>query len=157
MNLEAVLSQPKLIRAVTSLDADEFETLAQTFQRQWDAALARRTAEGQPRQRVPGAGAKGVLSTARHKLFFILLYCKLHPLQPVMQILFGLSQPQVSEWGGTAVARLGTSLGKKAGVARPQGQGLGRGFAALSRLGILPGRDGAAAAPSGGSGATEGP
>jgi hypothetical protein len=113
MNLEAVLSNPKVIRAVTSLDADEFETLAQTFQTQWDAALARRTAEGQRRQRVPGAGVKGVLPTARHKLFFILLYCKLYPLQPVMQILFGLSQPQVSEWVGRLLPALEQALGKK--------------------------------------------
>jgi hypothetical protein len=111
--LEAVLSQPKLLRAATSLDADEFEALAQTFQRQGEAALARRTAEGQPRQRVPGAGAKGVLSTARHKLFFILLYCKLYPLQPVMPILFGLSQPQVSEWVGRLLPALEQALGKK--------------------------------------------
>lgn len=113
MNLETILSQPKVIRALTSLDADEFEDLAQAFDVQWQAALARRTAEGTARQRAPGGGTKGALPTARHKLLFILLYCKLYPTQMLMGTLFGLSQPQVSERVGRLLAVLERTLGHK--------------------------------------------
>ena len=55
--------------------------------------------DGQPRQRAHGAGGEASkLPTTAAKLIFILFYFKCYPLQEVMGLLFGMSQPQACEW-----------------------------------------------------------
>lgn len=98
MNLEAILSQPRRVRAVTSLEAGEFGALAQHLQGEWDRLQTRRTLEGQPRRRAAGGGRRGALPDARHKLLFILVYYKAYPTQDLLGAIFGLSQPQVCAW-----------------------------------------------------------
>ncbi|MBE7158005.1 MAG: transposase family protein [Rhodospirillales bacterium] len=97
MDMERVFAKPKLLRALTSLEAGEFERLLGLFKAQHALAWQRRTWDGQ-RWRSPGAGNLGALPTSRAKLLFILFYFKCHPLQEVAAFLFGMSQPQVSVW-----------------------------------------------------------
>ena len=69
---------------------------------------------GQVRQRAPGAtGNAGVLSTAKARLFFVLFYFKCYPLQEVMGVLFGLSQPQVCLWIGRLTPLVNAALGRE--------------------------------------------
>lgn len=88
----------RLMKATTSLTVAEFEALARRLAPVWEAQQAGQTVEGQPRQRGPGGGRKGILASFEHKLFFILLYYKAYPMQDVMGIWFGLTQGQISDW-----------------------------------------------------------
>jgi hypothetical protein len=97
----------RLMKATTSLTVAEFEALAQQFAPLWEGLLAEQTAEGTPRQRQPGGGRKGTLTTAELKLFFILFYYKAYPTQDLMGLLFGFTQGQVSAW----VRRLTAAVG----------------------------------------------
>lgn len=97
----------RLMKATTSLTVAEFETLAQQFAPLWEGLLAEQTAQGTPRQRQPGGGRKGALTTAELKLFFILFYYKAYPTQDLMGLLFGFTQGQVSAW----VRRLTAAVG----------------------------------------------
>ena len=99
MDIEAVLRKPRLLRALTSVDAGEFARLLAAFEQVLQATRAEVNRFGQQRQRAYGAtGNPGVLSTPTQRLFFVLFYFKCYPLQEVMGVLFGLSQPQVCLW-----------------------------------------------------------
>ena len=95
ISIEKALLLDRRMRALTGLDGAAFMKLEKRFTRVLAEELAERTRAGQPRQRAAGAGPKGALPGARHKLFFILFYLKAYPLQEVMGHFFGLSQPQV--------------------------------------------------------------
>ena len=61
-------------------------------------ALNSLTQRGTRRVRALGAGRQGQLGSIRHKLWFILMYCQLYPLQEVMGLLFGFHQPEANRW-----------------------------------------------------------
>lgn len=110
--MEAVLRKPRLLRALTSLDAGEFARLLAAFEPVGQAARAECNRFGEKRQRAPGAtGNPGVLSTPARRLFFVLFYFKCYPLQEVMGVLFGLSQPQVCLWIGKLTPLVNQALG----------------------------------------------
>ena len=99
MDIERVFRKPKVLRALTSLDAQEFSRMEAGLEALLAVARQERTHDGQVRQRAFGCGgATSKLPTARAKLFFLLFYFKCYPLQEVMGVLFGLSQPQACEW-----------------------------------------------------------
>ena len=81
---------------MTSLAAGDVARRLAAFEQASQARRAEVNRFGEKRQRAPGAtGNAGVLSTSRTRLFFVLFYFKCYPLQEVMGVLFGLSQPQV--------------------------------------------------------------
>lgn len=97
MDVTRILNNAVALRALTGLDRDEFERLLPAL----DKALARASRlnwQGQPRQRAKGAGPKSCLSTTAHKLFFLLFYYKVYPIQHAMAALFGVAQSGVCEW-----------------------------------------------------------
>ncbi len=107
ISLDQAKRSDRLMRATTSLTVREFDELAGRFAVEWDAMRAAKTAAGKARVRRPGAGPKGCLASAQQKLFFILLYYKAYPTQDVMGLLFGITQGQVSDWGGRLTAVVG--------------------------------------------------
>ena len=112
MDIEAVLRKPRLLRALTSLDAGEFARLLVAFEASQQADRAEFNRFGEPRQRAPAAtGNPGVLATPAQRLFFVLFYFKCYPLQEVMGVLFGLSQPQVCLWVGRLTPLVNRALG----------------------------------------------
>ena len=114
MDMERVFSKPRLLRALTSLDADEFARLLAAFEQEIQTRRSQVNRFGQVRQRAPGAtGNAGVLSTPQARLFFVLLYFKCYPLQEVMGVLFGLSQPQVCLWVGRLTPLVNAALGRE--------------------------------------------
>ena len=120
MDMEAVFRKPKLLRALTSLDAGEFGRLLAAFEQESQARRGRFNRFGEQRQRAPGAtGNAGVLSTSKARLFFVLFYFKCYPLQEVMGVLFGLSQPQVCLWIGRLTSLVNARPGKGVGLAGP--------------------------------------
>ena len=119
MDMERAFDKPKVLRALTSLEAAEFERLLGLFEAQHALARQRRTWDGQKRRRSPGAGNLGALPTTRAKLLFVLFYFKCYPLQEVAAFLFGMSQPQVSVWVGQLTPLGQRGLGPGTAPARP--------------------------------------
>ena len=137
MNLEAILSQPRRVRAVTSLAAAEFATLAEQFQAPWGRLQARRPLAGQPRRRAAGGGRRGALPDARHKLLFILIYYKAYPTQELMGAIFGLSQPQVCAWVHRLSPLLEKVLGRELHLPERQAENLHQVLARCPGLTLL--------------------
>ena len=114
MDMEAVFRKPRLLRALTSLDAGEFARLLAAFEQASQVRRGQFNRFGEQRQRAPGAtGNAGVLSTPKARLFFVLFYFKCYPLQEVMGALFGLSQPQVCLWIGRLTPLVNAALGRE--------------------------------------------
>ena len=112
--MAAVFRKPKLLRALISLDAGEFARLLAAFEQSVQASRAEFNRFGERRLRAPGAtGNPGVLSTPQARLFFVLFYFKCYPLQEVMGVLFGLSQPQVCLWIGRLTPLVNAALGRE--------------------------------------------
>lgn len=77
MDMERVFRQPKLLRARTSLDPQEFARREAGLESLLAAERHERPHDGRTRQRALGCGgATRKLPTARAKLFFLLFYCK---------------------------------------------------------------------------------
>lgn len=91
--------RPRDFLAATGLTDAEFQYVLPVFERLYKARFSSAfTLAGKPRQRKPGAGAKGVLSAIEDKLLFILVYEKTYPLQTMQGLQFGLSQAQANYW-----------------------------------------------------------
>lgn len=92
--------KPKEFLAATGLHLDEFERLLATFKKKLSAAnpADNLTKDGTLRRRCKGAGPKEKLLTDEDKLVFILVYEKTYPLQTMLGLHFGLSQPRVNYW-----------------------------------------------------------
>jgi hypothetical protein len=95
---DAVKDNPDLLRAMTSLDRNEFEELLVPFQTAWEAYVQQASPSDQDRQRQAGGGRKPALRTTADQLLFILHYFKNYPLQEVLGFEFGLSQERACEW-----------------------------------------------------------
>ena len=114
MDMEAVFRKPRLLRALTSLDAGEFARLLAAFEQEVQARRGQVNRFGQKRLRAPGAtGNPGALPTTKARLFFVLFYFKCYPLQEVMGVLFGVSQPQVCLWIGRLTPLVNAALGRE--------------------------------------------
>ena len=97
--MEVVLRNRRLLRALTSLDREEFVRLEMGLETLLVAQRLEARHDGLPRRRAYGAGGEtSKLPTAAAKVLFILFYFKCYPLQEVMGVLFGMSQPQACEW-----------------------------------------------------------
>ena len=97
--MDMVLRNRRLLRALTSLDRPEFVRLEMGLEMLLVAQRMECRHDGLARQRAYGAGGESSkLPTAAAKLVFILFYFKCYPLQEVMGVLFGMSQPQACEW-----------------------------------------------------------
>ncbi|MBK9040655.1 MAG: transposase family protein [Bdellovibrionales bacterium] len=88
LNYDDVKEKPETLRAMTSLNRDEFELLCLSFSQAWEE-------ETQSCQRDPSKGGrKPILTKHEDRLLFILFYLKTYPLQEVLAHLFGMSQGQ---------------------------------------------------------------
>ena len=114
MNLEKMRANRRLLRAATSLDAGEFEQLVFPFEQEWLKAQRRSlTQRGARRLHALGAGQKGRLESIRAKLPFILMYCKLYPLQEVIGLWFGFNQSAANRWTHRLTPVLEQALGRR--------------------------------------------
>jgi len=119
ISYEQTKKNPRRFLALTSLTVDEFADLLEAFEAAWEASIQREYIDGKERQRAYGGGRKPTLKTAAEKLFFILYYYKVYPLQEALAAAFGMSQSQACAW-----------LHRLSGVLQQ----------ALSRLEVLPER-----------------
>jgi hypothetical protein len=89
---------PRVLRAFTSLDPNEFDTLLIPFEQVWEAYVSTHYRHKKWRRRRYGGGRKPRLVTLEDKLLFILFYFKVYPLQEVIAHVFGMSQGRANEW-----------------------------------------------------------
>jgi|SRR3990170_2372462 len=92
--------KPKEFLAATGLHVTEFELLMLKFKEKLVATRPPddQTKRGNLRRRRAGAGQKERLQTVEDKLVFILVYQKTYPLQTMLGLHFGLSQPRANYW-----------------------------------------------------------
>jgi hypothetical protein len=92
--------KPKEFLAATGLHVNEFELILPRFKEKLTSARPGddRTKKDKPRKRRAGAGQKERLQTTEDKLLFILVYQKTYPLQTMLGLHFGLSQPRANYW-----------------------------------------------------------
>ena len=90
LDYESVKDKPKTFRAMTSLDRFEFEELCSVFSEVWNEHTHQH--EKDPAK----GGRKPILKTMQDRLFFILFYLKVYPLQEVLAHLFDMSQGQAN-------------------------------------------------------------
>src|SRR4051794_4615508 len=99
MTYDTISKQARPFLAMTGLTLAEFRDLLPAFEAAYERTYSPdRTADGQPRQRWPGAGRHSVLSRSEDQLLFVLVYLKTYPLQVVLGQLFGISTSQANHW-----------------------------------------------------------
>lgn len=108
LDIQRVLKQDRLLRAMTGLNRKAFEALLETFSRLYEVAR-----QQQPRQRAVGGGRKARLLHTQEKLFFILLYFKCYPTFDLAGIIFDLHRSQAHEWMHRLQPLLEQTLGEK--------------------------------------------
>jgi hypothetical protein len=94
LNIKRALKQDRLLRALTGLNLQAFETLLAAFTLIYEEEQALRPG----RQRDVGGGRKAKLLTHQEKLFFILFYFKCYPTFDLAGILFDLDRAQTNRW-----------------------------------------------------------
>ncbi len=102
-----------MVHSHTGLKRLEFEALAEKFGHEWEHYMRHFTWEGKERFRQSKGRKNSVLATIEDKLFFLLYYLKLNPLQEALASSFGLDQPQASRWLELLRARLIATLAKE--------------------------------------------
>jgi hypothetical protein len=93
LNIERVLRQDRLLRAMTGLNRKAFDALLPTF-----SAVYEQTLLQQPRQRALGGGRKARLRNPQDKLFYILFYFKSYPTFDLAGLLFDIDRAQAHHW-----------------------------------------------------------
>jgi len=103
---------PRVLRAFTSLDPEEFAILLIPFEKTWQDYVNRHYIPKKARKRRYGGGRKPHLVAIEDKLLFILFYFKVYPLQEVIARIFGMSQGRANEWIYKLTPILETALGE---------------------------------------------
>lgn len=102
----------KLFQSFTGLRIEAFQELLPAFEEAYDDDLAYRDNQKEkPRQRQRGGGRSSQIPESADKLVFILVYFRFYPVQVLQGFLFGLSQPQASDWIHRLTAILNAALG----------------------------------------------
>jgi len=103
LSYDTVKQNPEQFLACTSLTVEEFDILLPSFSSAWDDYVQKNY--------VNSGGGKPKLPQLTDKLFFILFYYKVYPIQAAMGAIFGMSQGQVSFWVGVLSIVLQHTLG----------------------------------------------
>ncbi|MGI0495150.1 transposase family protein [Alkalinema pantanalense CENA528] len=110
LNLERILKQDRLMRAMTGLNRKAFDALLSSFSQAYEQLVSKPETE---RKRAPGGGRKATLRTTEQKLFYILLYCKCYPTFDLLSVLFHFDRSCAWDWVHRLLPVLETALGYK--------------------------------------------
>jgi len=112
LNLQRVLGDNRLLRALTGLNFKAFNELKAAFiEALSEAEVPRRS--NQSRQRAKGAGRKPRLETVESKLIYILVYFKCYPTFDWAGVLFDIDRSQANRWMHRLQPVWEKALGKK--------------------------------------------
>ena len=90
VSCDSIRQRPDQFLACTGLTVDEFDSLFHSFSHAWE--------EHRKKTYVNSGGGKPKLPRVVDKLFFILFYYKVYPIQAAMGAIFGMSQSQACTW-----------------------------------------------------------
>ena len=110
LNLERILNQDRLMRAMTGLNRQAFDELLPSFTAAYQQSLVQ---PERVRQRALGGGRKATLRTMAAKLFYILLYCKCYPTFDLLSVLFNFDRSCAWNWVHGLLPTLEQALGEK--------------------------------------------
>src|SRR3989344_3854738 len=109
MDINKVLNNKRLIKAVLGVSNESFEKLLVIF-----AQVLKEEAElTKGRKRAYGGGSNGNIKDPRKKLFFILWYLKVYPTFDVSAYVFGSSKSRTHQWVHKILPILEKTLGRK--------------------------------------------
>ena len=107
-----LVEKPGLFQTFTGLTIAAFHELLPAFQEAYEDDLGYRDSQKEkPRQRQRGGGRTSQIPEIEDKLVFILVYFRFYPVQVLQGFLFGLSQPQASDWIHRLTPILNMALG----------------------------------------------
>jgi len=136
MDFKRLLAEPRLLRAMTTLNADEFRALLPGFERVWhNAQRTALTRLGTERKRT--ASDTGALADIELKLLFILVYYKCYPTQDVMGFWFGVDQAAANRWVHRLTPVLELVLKRKMALPARRGRNLAKLLAETPGLSFL--------------------
>ncbi len=110
LNIEKILCQDRLMRAITGLNRKAFGELLVKFEAVYLSCAEIRE---EPRIRKLGGGRKAQLATTKEKLFYILFYFKCYPTFDLAAVLFDFDRSQANRWVHRLQPILEQTLGKK--------------------------------------------
>lgn len=108
MDIDKILNNSRLVRAVLGVTKKEFESLLVTFEQ---IVLEHR--EQGKRKRAVGGGAEGNIKNPKKKLFYILFYVKTYPTFDVAAFAFASSKSRTHRWTHDILPLLEKTLGRK--------------------------------------------
>ena len=76
----AIASKPKVFHRLTGLTRAEFDRLLDKFASQYGMTIVQPRLSAATRTRAPGGGRSGYVKGIEDKLFFILVYTRIYPL-----------------------------------------------------------------------------
>ena len=91
MNMEKILKDDRLSRAVTGMSKREIDVLEISFKKALDR---RKKNKDTKRKRAEGGGRIGYIKSDIAKLIFILMYVKIYPTYDVLSALIGMDRAQ---------------------------------------------------------------
>jgi hypothetical protein len=112
LDIEAAVTNSRILRSLTGLNAEEFATLSVTFAAEYKRLRAAARRRRNPQRRV-GGGRPAQLSTTDQKLFFILFYLRIYPTMEVSGFLFGVVKSVVFDWTKELLPVLEAALKKR--------------------------------------------
>ena len=108
MDINKVLNNKRLVKAVLGVRKESFERLLVTFRQ-----ILIEEANNKKRKRKYGGGSNGNIKDPRKKLFFILWYLKVYPTYDVAAYVFNSSKSRTQHWGQKILPLLEKTLGRK--------------------------------------------
>lgn len=108
MNIDTVLANDRLCRALLGVTKKEFLSLLTDFEQ-----ILYEHRNRPDRKRAIGGGAKGNIKDPTQKLFYILFYIKTHPTFDIAGFVFGASKSRAHHWKDDILPLLEKTLGRK--------------------------------------------
>ncbi len=108
MDIDKVLNNPRLVRALLGVTKTEFLALLPAFE-----TVVRERAESKKRLRAVGGGSNGNIKSPARKLFFILFYAKCYPTFDAAAFVFASSKSRTNGWAHDILPLLEKTLGRK--------------------------------------------
>lgn len=105
MNIEKVLNNDRMLRAVLGINRKEFEALLLTF-----TQILLEEKKKTERKRRIGGGSNGNIKDPKKKLFYILWYVKVYPTFDVAAYVFASSKTRTHVWTHTLLPFLEKTL-----------------------------------------------
>lgn len=111
ININKILGQDRVLRAMTGLNRKAFENLLEKFEKVYNEEEEK--TGRRPRQRKRGGGRKGRLASMAEKLLYILFYFKCYPTFDLASVLFDFDRSQAHRWAHKLQEILEKTLGEK--------------------------------------------